>query len=96
VTTYTFTNLTDGLTYYFIATAYNLARFESSYSNEVSKTALSISSGDTHNSMGQNSLNVTKSGTGSAVVTSSTAGNGGSISPSVNDHIAYRIVGIRR
>ena len=64
VRTYTVPNLTDGRTYYFVATAYNSALFESSYSNEVSKAALSISSEDTHNSMGQNSLNVTKSGTG--------------------------------
>ena len=37
VTTYNFTNLTDGQTYYFVATAYNSARVESSYSNEVTK-----------------------------------------------------------
>ena len=37
VTTYTFNSLSDGQTYYFVATAYNLARFESSYSNEISK-----------------------------------------------------------
>jgi hypothetical protein len=36
VTTYTISSLQTG-TYYFVATAYNTAKFESAYSNEVSK-----------------------------------------------------------
>ena len=74
VTTYTFTNLTGGLTYYFVATAYNTARIESSYSNEVSKTIVSNQVENTQSAVQQNSLNVTKAGTGSGVVTSSPAG----------------------
>jgi hypothetical protein len=38
VTTYNFVNLNDVGTYYFTVTAYNTARNESSFSNEVSKT----------------------------------------------------------
>jgi len=38
VTTYQINNLTDGLTYYFAATAYDTSGNESSFSNEVSKT----------------------------------------------------------
>jgi hypothetical protein len=63
VTTYTLTNLTDGQTYYLVATAYNTARFESSYSNEVSKTIPALTA-----------LSVTKAGTGSGTVTSAPAG----------------------
>src|SRR5262245_46049559 len=37
-TSYTVTGLTDGQTYYFAATAYNLAGTDSGYSNEVSTT----------------------------------------------------------
>ena len=66
VTTYTFNSLNDGQTYYFVATAYNLARFESSYSNEISK--IIPSSTQTY------TLSVTKAGTGTGVVTSSPAG----------------------
>ncbi len=36
VTTFTVTGLTDGLTYYFAATAYNTSNLESAYSGEVS------------------------------------------------------------
>jgi len=38
VTTFQINNLTDGLTYYFAATAYDTSGNESSFSNEVSKT----------------------------------------------------------
>ena len=64
VTTYAFNNLTDGQTYYFVATAYNAARFESSYSNEISK--IIPASTQTY------ALTVSKTGTGS--VTSSPSG----------------------
>ena len=40
---YVLSGLTSGLTYYFVATAYNISANESSYSNEVNKA---ISSGD--------------------------------------------------
>ena len=74
VTTYTFTNLTGGQTYYFVVTAYNTARIESSYSNEVGKTIVSTGIGNTQNSIQQKSLNVTKAGAGSGLVTSTPAG----------------------
>jgi len=65
VTTYTINNLTEGMTYYFAATAYDAARNESTESNEVSKTIqLSL----------QYSLSVEKAGTGSGTVTSYPAG----------------------
>ena len=64
VTTYNFTNLTDGQTYYFVATAYNAARVESSYSNEVAK--IIPSSTQTY------TLSVNKAGSG--MITSSPAG----------------------
>lgn len=38
--TYTVTGLTDGATYYFVATAYNTSGNESEYSNEVSKLVI--------------------------------------------------------
>ncbi len=38
VTTYQVNNLSEGLTYYFAATAYDTSNNESSYSNEVNKT----------------------------------------------------------
>ena len=66
VTTYTFTDLTDGQTYYFVATAYNTARIESGYSNEVSK--IIPSSPQTY------TLTVNKAGTGSGIISSSPAG----------------------
>ena len=66
VTTYTFNSLNDGQTYYFVATAYNTARFESSYSNEISKIVPS--------SIQTYTLSVSKAGTGSGIVTSSPAG----------------------
>lgn len=61
VTTYTVTNLTGGITYYFAATAYNIFGIESAYSNEVSKTA-------------DPTLTINKAGTGVGTVTSSSAG----------------------
>ena len=64
VTTYTFTNLTDGQTYYFVATAYNSAGVESSYSNEVTKIIPA--------SIQAYTLSVNKAGSG--VITSSPAG----------------------
>jgi len=66
VTTYAFTNLTDGKTFYFVATAYNAAKFESKYSNEISKTIPALT--QTY------ILSVNKAGTGSGMVTSSPAG----------------------
>ncbi|MFZ3137393.1 MAG: fibronectin type III domain-containing protein, partial [Thermodesulfovibrionales bacterium] len=65
VTTYTFSNLTNGSTYIFVATAYNTARIESSYSNEVSKSIPSAQS---------NTLTVNRAGSGTGTVTSSPAG----------------------
>jgi hypothetical protein len=65
VTTYTVSNLTDGLNYYFVATAYDTSGNESGYSNEVSKTIPSTQ---------QYTLTVTKAGTGTGIVTSSPAG----------------------
>ena len=66
VTTYAFTNLTDGKTFYFVATAYNAAKFESKYSNEISKTIPALTQTYT--------LSVNKAGTGTGMVTSSPAG----------------------
>ena len=43
VTTYTVTGLTDGLTYYFAATAYNTSNLESAYSGEVSQGSCTYS-----------------------------------------------------
>jgi len=65
VTTYTVSNLTEGVTYYFAATAYDAARNESTDSNEVIKTIQLFL---------QYSLSVEKAGTGSGTVTSSPAG----------------------
>jgi hypothetical protein len=65
VTTYTVTNLTEGITYYLVATAYDAARNESADSNEVSKT-IQVSQ--------QYTLSVAKAGTGSGTVTSSPTG----------------------
>jgi len=66
VTTYTFNNLTDVQTYYFVATAYNTARFESSYSNEITK--IITSSTQTY------TLSVSKAGTGTGSVSSAPIG----------------------
>ena len=66
VTTYAFTNLTDGKTFYFVATAYNAAKSESKYSNEITKTIPALTQTYT--------LSVNKSGTGTGMVTSSPAG----------------------
>jgi hypothetical protein len=60
VTTKTVSNLTDGLDYYFTVTAYDISGNESGYSNVVSAQ--------------QNSLAVTKGGTGTGTVTSSPGG----------------------
>ena len=59
VTSYAFTNLTDGQIYYFVATAYNTAKFESKYSNEISKTIPALTQTYT--------LSVNKAGTGTAL-----------------------------
>ena len=65
VTTSTISSLNNGATYYFAVTAYDALGIESGYSNEVSKTTPSVQ---------QYSLAITKSGTGSGTVTSSTGG----------------------
>ncbi len=59
VTTYTVTNLTDGVAYYFALTALDTEGFESGKSNEVSYTP----------SASQFTLSVSKSGTGTGTVT---------------------------
>jgi len=64
VTTYVVNNLTEGLTYYFTATAYDILANESKYSNEVSKTI----------PLSQYTLIVNKGGTGTGTVTSSPGG----------------------
>jgi hypothetical protein len=66
VTVDTVTNLTDGLTYYFAATAYDASGVESVLSAEVSKTVPPT--------VQQYSLTISKSGTGSGTVSSSPAG----------------------
>jgi len=65
VTTYTVSNLTDGLTYYFAVTAYDSSLNESDYSSELSKTIPSSQ---------QHTLTVTKAGTGTGSVTSAPGG----------------------
>ena len=62
-TTYTVTNLTEGFTYYFAVTAYDISFHMSNYSNEVMKTIL------THYM-----ITVNKIGTGSGIVTSASGG----------------------
>jgi hypothetical protein len=64
VTTYTAGNLTEGVTYYFAATAYDISTNESKYSNEVSKTI----------PLSQYTITVNKVGTGTGAVTSSPEG----------------------
>jgi hypothetical protein len=64
VTTFTAGNLTEGVTYYFAATAYDISANESKYSNEVSKTI----------PLSQYTITVNKVGTGTGTVTSSPAG----------------------
>ncbi|HEX9023545.1 MAG TPA: fibronectin type III domain-containing protein, partial [Geobacteraceae bacterium] len=61
VTSYTITNLTNGVKYYFAATAYNTAGVESGYSNEVSGTPVAQ----------QFTINLAKAGTGTGTVTGS-------------------------
>ena len=61
VTSYTITNLTDGVKYYFAATAYNTAGAESGYSNEVSGTPVAQ----------QFTITLAKAGTGTGTVTGS-------------------------
>ncbi len=70
VTTYTIDNLTDGLTYYFVATAYDTSGNESQYSNEVNKFITSTPP------VQQYTLTVYRGGTstGTGVVTSSPSG----------------------
>jgi hypothetical protein len=63
VTTYTVNNLTEGLTYYFVTTAYDAIRNESEYSNETYKIIPQ-----------QFSLGINKNGTGKGTVTSSPTG----------------------
>jgi hypothetical protein len=64
-TTSAVSNLNDGATYYFAVTAYDTSGMESAYSNEVSKTTAAVQ---------QYTLSVSKSGTGSGTVTSSSGG----------------------
>ena len=66
VTTYTVNNLTEGVTYYFATAAYDTVGNESEHSNEVSKTITPPPQ--------QNTLTVTKRGTGSGTVMSSPEG----------------------
>ncbi len=68
VTTYTIDNLTEGLTYYFVATAYDTSGNESEYSNEVNKFISSIPPVQQYN------LTVSRGGTGTGTVTSIPAG----------------------
>jgi len=64
VTTYIINNLTEGLTYYFTVTAYDISGNESGYSNEVSKIIQPQ----------QYTLTINKGGAGEGTVTSSPAG----------------------
>ncbi|MGD0887035.1 MAG: fibronectin type III domain-containing protein [Thermodesulfovibrionales bacterium] len=66
VTTYTVSNLTDGLTYYFAVAAYDTAGNQSAYSNEVSKTLQAA--------VQQYTLTTSNLGSGSGIVTSSPPG----------------------
>lgn len=63
-TTYQLGSLTDGITYYFAVTAYNIYGSESAFSNQVSKAMPAA----------QFNLTVTKTGNGTGMVTSSPAG----------------------
>ena len=69
ITTYTVPNLSEGVTYYFAATAYNTSQKESTYSNEISRT-MSITLPKQH------TLKVSKgeTGKGKGSVTSSPGG----------------------
>jgi hypothetical protein len=64
VTTYTVTNLTDGVTYFFALTAFDAEGFESAKSNEVSYTPPAS----------QFTLTVSKNGTGTGTVTNAPTG----------------------
>lgn len=57
VTTYTVSNLTDGLTYYFVTTAVDTSGNESIYSAEESKVILANGSGDTTPPTGSIAIN---------------------------------------
>jgi hypothetical protein len=76
VTTYTITNLTDGVTYYFAATAYDRSMNESRYSNEVNKIILLAEGNVSNPSIKQCTLHISKSrtGSGSGTVSSSPVG----------------------
>ena len=65
VTSYSVSNLSDGTTYYFAVSAYDMGGNESSYSNEVSKAIPAVQ---------QYTLTINKGGAGSGAVTSSPAG----------------------
>jgi uncharacterized repeat protein (TIGR02543 family) len=76
VKTYQVNNLSDGFTYYFSATAYDTARSESSFSNEVSKTFTT--------SIQRVTLTITKDGTGSGTVTAGSGINCGTTCPTAS------------
>ncbi|MEW6570532.1 MAG: DUF1566 domain-containing protein, partial [Nitrospirota bacterium] len=69
VAKYTINNLSDGFTYYFVATAYDVSGNESKYSNEVKKAIPLPAPPVVHYT-----LTVYKDGTGAGIVTSSPTG----------------------
>ena len=90
VVTKEISNLTDGQSYYFVVTAINTMGNESGYSNEVTKTALSVTP-TTYTITASAGTNGTISPAGTTTV-SSGAGQAYTITPNTGYHVASVLV----
>ncbi|WP_162604829.1 fibronectin type III domain-containing protein [Geomonas ferrireducens] len=98
-TSYTLANLVNGSTYYFAVTAYDGAKTESAYSNEMSKSfgatySITATSGPGGSINFPSGVSVSTATSGSSVIKTASVPQGGSLSLSVAPASGYAISGV--
>ncbi|WP_136513127.1 fibronectin type III domain-containing protein [Geomonas edaphica] len=99
LTSYTLSNLVNGSTYYFAITAYDGAKTESAYSNEMSKSfgatySVTATSGPGGSINFPSGTSVSTATSGSSVIKTASVPQGGSLSLSVAPASGYAISGV--
>ncbi len=98
-TSYTLSNLVNGSTYYFAITAYDGAKTESAYSNEMSKSfgatySVTATSGPGGSINFPSATSVSTATSGSSVIKTASVAQGGSLTLSVAPATGYAISGV--
>ncbi|WP_162605199.1 fibronectin type III domain-containing protein [Geomonas oryzae] len=98
-TSYTLSNLVNGSTYYFAVTAYDGAKTESAYSNEMSKSfgatySITATAGPGGSINFPSGTSVSTATSGSSVIKTASVSQGGSLSLSVAPATGYAISGV--